>query len=276
MNTSFSLSFQKLISFVILMILSQNFTTAQVWKNAANKISQKTQTKTNEKAEKEIDESLDENDENTEGIDEQALLKSLGISFDTKTRDEYIFDLGVTYKTAMGKQSSQEITMWVGKDSYIGMGNAVAKNVIIFDFNNSSTVIFQENEKTYMGIKLNIHETTNSQAAEEKPYKIEKIGTETILGYVCDKYKVTTEDSESIISISKDLQYNYMDFAKKLNSTDKSNKTNFPSIKGIPNGMMLKTFTTDLKTKQTMTMEATQVIQKPTIFKISDYKKMGM
>ncbi|MCO5230268.1 MAG: DUF4412 domain-containing protein [Chitinophagales bacterium] len=275
MNTTNSLSLQKLISFVILLVISQNLTTAQVWKNAVNKISQKNQTQTNEKVDKKNNDSLDKDFDENE-IDEQAILKSMGISFDTKTKDEYIFDLGVTYKTAMGKQSSQEITMWVGKDSYIGMGNAIAKNVIIFDFDNNSTVIFQENEKTYMGIKLNINETANSQATEEKPYKIEKIGTETILGYSCDKYKVTTDENESIISISKDLQYNYMDFAKKLNSTDKSNKANFPSINGIPNGMMLKTVTTDLKTKQTMTMEATQVIQRPTIFKTSDYKKMGM
>jgi hypothetical protein len=120
----------------------------------------------------------------------------------------------------------------------------------------------------------NIQKTIIDSAPDDEGpsnYKMEKIGTEKILGYKCEIYKITDEDSESIISITPDIHIT--GFMKTFASMSRNSK--LPTMDVIP-GMLMRMESKDLKKKgDGMKMIATEIIKTPKTIKSSEYKSFG-
>lgn len=131
-----------------------------------------------------------------------------------KTEDNYKFPINIrmhmtTYKNGEMKDEN-DMDYYVNSGAkYFGVrmqdNNKRKKNEVMFmiyDFDNNSSVMINETEKTYMAINLNAFMSAEAQANRGKPsgdgkYKndCKKSGkTKTIQGYSCDEYVCIDED----------------------------------------------------------------------------------
>lgn len=256
-----------------------------------------------DKTEEKIDESFQKSDDSTKEskAPKESKESTASKGFDMSSmfggtpdmRDEYKFKFGVTYKmtstNSKGKtQDAPTMTMWMAESGITGIHTNEQNSTIILDIEKETMVIIQETEKTYMAIKSDMKAatekivekigTTNKDIEQQiSDTKVEKIGAEKILGYNCDIYKITTKDGESKIWSTQDIDFDYSKMAGGFsNSFGGKQKSSLPNVKGMPTGMLLKMISTNNKTKDSMTMEATEIFKNGNTYIMSNYKKMGM
>lgn len=297
----------KILFLVLLMSLSFSSAQAQIWNNIGSKVNDKLKRKADQKIEQKIDNAIDKSFDKTEQSIEESLQKgdksnsktnpSQGLDISSmfggtpELRDQYKFGFGVTYKMSStnSKEKTKEMptmTMWMSEDGITAMHTDEQNSTIIMDLEKETMIIIQENDKSYMAIKSNmkavsdkILESVEDEIDDEIPadVKFEKIGTEKILGYNCDIYKMTSSESESKIWTTQDIKFDYNKMAGGFtNSFGKKQKSALPTMEGMPMGMLLKVITTETKSKDTVTMEATEIFKDGKTFKLSSYKKIGM
>lgn len=294
----------KILFLVLLMSLSFSTAHGQIWNNIGSKVNEKLKKKADQKIEQKIDQAIDKSFDKTEDKIEESFKNENGSSNNNQNapkgmdissmfggaadvRDQYIFDFGITYKTnsTKSKGKTQEIptmTMWMSVSGVTAISTSEPSSIMIIDMEKETMVIIQEKEKTYMAMKNNmkaisenIMESIDTEEMAADDMKFEKIGTESILGYKCDIYKMTNDGKESKIWVSKDINFNYSNMAGGFNNTiGQRQKGNLPNFDDMPQGMMLKAISTD--SKETIIIEATEVFEKGTNIKMSSYKKLGM
>lgn len=299
----------KVLFLALFMPLSFSTAQGQIWNNIGSKVNDKLKKKADQKIEQKIDQSIDKSFDKTEkkieesfqkgddSTNESEIPKGMDLSSifggTPELRDEYKFDFGVTYKitSTNSKGKAQDVpamTMWMAESGVSGIHTVEQNTTMIMDMAKETMVIIQEKDKTYMAIKSNMKaaseqilkasEHAANEDNEEIPadVKIEKIGSEKILGYNCDIYKITSNDSESKVWTTQDIDFDYSKMVGGFSNSFGGKKSSIPTVKGMPMGMMLKVITIDNNSKETMTMEATEVFKNGTNIKMSNYKKMGM
>lgn len=294
----------KKINYTILLILIAFFATthtteAQIWKKLESKVKDKVEKKASDKLENKIDKTIDKSfDKTEESLDDSKIKKnnkadknqsrSEGVDYakmlggNAETRNSYVFDLGVSYQTTMisakNKKETMPIsTLWYSNEGYIGMNSSDSKDVIVMDTEKESMVIFQDKEKQYMALGSGIQDFSSDEDSDDDTnYKIEKIGTEKILGYNCDVYKVTGTTYNAKIWMTKALNFDYSKILANTKNKQSTMGTSWGTSENFPQGMLLKMESTDTETKEKFFTEATKVHKDGTTIKTSAYKKAGL
>jgi len=301
-----NLNAMKKITYTTILVLIAFFATiqtteAQIWKNLESKVKEKVEKKASDKLEKKIDKSIDKSfDKTEETLDDSTSKKnkkasknqnmSEGVdlagmlSGKSETRSSYVFDLGVSYQTTMiSSKNKKEVmpvsTLWYSKEVYIGMNSSDSNDVIVMDAEKETMVIFQEADKQYMAMGNSLYgsdEDFSDDSDYDANYKVEKIGTEKILGYNCDIYKVTGTDYNAKIWMTKSLNFDYSKILANTKNKQSTMGTSWGNSKNFPQGMLLKMESTDTDTKEKTFTEATKVYKDGTTIKTSSYKKAGL
>jgi hypothetical protein len=287
------------ILILIAFLATTHTTEAQIWKNLESKVKDKVEKKASKKLESKIDKSIDKSfDKTEEALDESTSKKNKksdnksntpeGIDYakmlggNAEARQSYVFELGVSYQTTTvsaknRKEVIPESTLWYSKEGYIGMNASDSKDIIVMDTEKDAMVIFQDKEKQYMTLGSGIQNVSSDENDDvDANYKIEKIGTEKILGYNCDIYKVSGTDYNAKIWMTKALNFDYSKILANTKNKQNTLGTSWGSSKNFPQGMLLKMESTDTKTKEKTFTEATKVHKTGTTIKTSSYKKAGL
>lgn len=202
---------------------------------------------------------------------------------DTK---DYKFKLGITYNISTDDKT-HNMKMWVSDNDYsaIEASEGGTGAFIIFNMKDKKMVTVMEAQKMAMIMDLNKYQQTIQQQAEDNKdaiakTKIAKTGVkEKILGYNCDQYKITSDKSESLISITTELGAGFAGFAKSLMmmlNNGGSKGATIPDTQGAENGVMMKLEAKDTSTGKVTKLEATAVDKDGKEINISDYKVMSM
>ena len=196
----------------------------------------------------------------------------------------YTFKIGITYDiTAPGRNS--QMTSWYSGGSTVGM-SAGSKNdmFIVYDMTNKQAVTFMPAQKVYMVMDMEkmkqrmekMGKSTEPVAA--KDYKISKTGKkETIAGYDCEQWLISSSDAKSLVWVSTTVGINNSQFGESLTTLFQNmpGAGNIPALKDLK-GVMLKMETTSLKDNKTVTMVAKSVNKDGLTFKTDGYKGMTM
>src|SRR5690606_21156077 len=190
--------------------------------------------------------------------------------------DTYTFKLGVTYliTTSNKKDKPQNITMWISDKDYVGMNIAAQKSMFMV-MDGGRMIAFMEDKKTYMSLGAGMTDALMKEAGKQTGedidpnVKFEKTGTETLLGYTCDVYRITTTDGVSKVWIAPSIEVS--GFMKSFAAMSRNSKI---PVNGPASGMMLKMESKDTKSGDTFTMTATELHKTPKTLKTSDYKSM--
>lgn len=272
-------------------------TEAQIWKNIEKKVGKKIEQQADKRLERKIDKTIDKGFDKLEDAAEakpnsdkqanppankkaepgtQEILRAMGSSGDTPLADEYSFKMGVTYQVATSskKDKPQTMTLWISDKDYIGM-NAAAQKSMFMVMHGGRMIAFMEDKKTYMSLGAGLTDALMKEAEKQAGddvdpnVKFEKTGTETLLGYACDVYRITTTDGVSKVWIAPSIGVS--GFMKSFAAMSRNSKipTNGPA-----NGMMLKMESKDAKSGEIYTMTATEVHKTPKVIKTSGYKSM--
>lgn len=152
--------------------------------------------------------------ENEHAADKQKGMDWLNSAMNGKTEDEYKFPISLrmritSYKDGEPKDENEIDYYLNGNEKYFAARvedkNAKRKRSVMFmiyDYDNNSTVMIDENEKTYMAMNINAFMSAEAQANRGKQqtdgkYKndCKKTGkTKTIEGYSCEEYVCIDED----------------------------------------------------------------------------------
>lgn len=297
--TSFS---PKILFLVLLMSFSFSKAHGIIWNNLDSKVDKKLKRKAGKKVEQNIDESIDKSFDKTESkteklinfgdksSDNQDITKDLDmskmLSGKADIKDEYKFDLGITFKSsstnAKGKvQELGKMTLWTAESGITAFHATENHSTLIVDPENETRVIIQDKDKTYMTMKSNmklisekIIDKPVEKAEVSNDMKFEKIGSEDLLGYTCDIYKITGGGKETNVWITKDIKFNYGNMAGDFSHTlGRKQKFTLPDMRELPQEVMLKVISSDSQTKESMSMEATEVFIDGTTIKMSSYKE---
>ena len=211
-------------------------------------------------------------------------------AFAQETKD-FKFKLGITYDISNGDKDKHQLAMWFSDSSYSGMEPAEKEGIfIVFNMHDMKMLTIMQQQKMIMTIDLGkLQQQYQQKQAENGGDKtapkatVTKTGvTEKILGYNCDQYKITSEKSESLIWVTKELGTGFGDFSKSLmmamnNGRGKpSGNANFPDAAGMANGVMLKMVATDLSNNKVTTLEAVNVNKDGKEINTEGYQVMNM
>lgn len=275
---------------------------AQIWKNADKKIGKKIEDKVNQRAERKIDKAIDKgldkaeeapknnskskeadnNNTATETNDAPTSYSMPAIQTgETKVQDKYTFNLGIKYniKEDISKPKKvQTMTTWYSEKEYFAI-DSDKQMFMVMDIANNTIVNFMEEQKMYLAMS-NAYSDQNANPSvevevtnEPQPnVKIEKIGNETLLGYNCEIYQITTDETTSKVWFTTELKAGYNNFMTAMGKGTK--KYRGYNIQGVPNGIMLKMEVTENKNSKTSSFEATEVIKNAKTIVVADYKPM--
>lgn len=290
----------QLLFFSVLLFLIQNNAEAQIWKNAGKKIGKKIEQKADQRLEKKVDKAIDKtldeveeapnaaskpkNEEASETPNASAStpnLQGLGAigMVEVNLPSSYQFDVGVTYTTQEGKKKSNEMTIWYSNKPF--MATEIENNIFsVMDINQKAMISFMQESNMYMAISTDFSSfvTNTDQKIEDNDQNatIEKVGTENILGYNCDKYKFTSDDTEGYIWYTNELKVNYSNFFMAFAQTfQKGKNKNQDNFNGMPYGVMMKMESIDKKSKKTSSFIATTVHANGKKFNTSGYTPLS-
>ncbi len=132
---------------------------------------------------------------------------------------------GILHMQISGPEGSQKGKLYISKDGTRFEINitdpsseAVLMNLVTFTPADEPDMLYTLNakEKTYTVINMTeLMEDLDSlvKKEEEKDFKVEKLGTETLLGYKCSHVRITDENGETEMWLTKDL-ISAADFAR--------------------------------------------------------------
>lgn len=298
---------KKSMLIITLLFLAGNVTQAQIWKNAEKKIGKKIEDKASQRAERKVDKAIDKGlDKVEEAPNQKEAEQKEQKTSDTETTpapsapsqaahpsapglnksnvalpEKYSFTLGITYEVkedASKSKKGEEMTTWYGEDVYLGM-EAEKSMFMVMDIKRNAMVNFMEEGKMYMVISndfstaLPVGEEDNKTPAGKMP-TIEKVGNENILGYDCIIYQVTTDEGVSKVWYTNALKVGYNNFMAAMAQSAKKQNAG-ASMRGMPEGVMLKMESKEKGSNKMMTMMATAVHKNGKTILVSSYKPMG-
>lgn len=291
---------------VVIACCTVHSATAQIWKNAEKKIVKKIENKASQRAERKVDKAIDKGldkveeapnqkktsdspatdeatSEQTAPAKERTTPRGLPSTnkANIKLPEQYTFNLGITYQTrqdASKSKKAQEMIMWYSDDRYMGM-EADEAMIMVMDIERNAMVNFMTQNKMYMIISSDYSKSLmetedDNNISNEKMPVIESLGKESILGYSCDVYQITTDEGVSKIWYTNELKAGYNNFMAAMAFASK--KKDAPaSMRGMPGGVMMKMETQEKGSKKVMTMEATAVHKDGKKIRVSEYSFMG-
>lgn len=259
----------------------------QIWKNIEKKVGKKIEQQADKRLERKIDKTIDkgfnkledatETSTNTNKSETKESPKAAKTTANATLADSYNFTLGVSYQMGISnkKDKMQNATIWVSDKEYLGMSTAAKKSMFMV-MDGGSIIAFMEDTKTYMslgaGFTATIMNEVENQAEESdnSHVKFENIGSETVLGYKCDVYKISTSDAESKVWIAPSIEVS--GFMKSFAAISRNSK--LPTT-GPTKGMMLKMESKDKKNGDIQSIVATEIHKTQKSIKPADYKSMG-
>ena len=201
---------------------------------------------------------------------------------------DYKFKMGITYAIS-ADDKTHDIKMWVSDNDYsaIEASEGGKGAFIIFNMNDKKMITVMEAQKMAVIMSLNKYQQMAQQHVDDSKdaiskTKVTKTGVkEKILGYNCEQYKITSDKSESLVWVTKDLGAGFSGFAKSLMMALNGGKANtqdalIPDMQGITDGVALKLEATDLSSKKVTTLQATDVNKDGKEINISDFKVISM
>ncbi|WP_235297096.1 DUF4412 domain-containing protein [Portibacter marinus] len=189
-----------------------------------------------------------------------------------KVDREYHFDLtlDMVIKTEdkKGKGDPINMKMHYSQDSaYIGTEMESAINIM--DFTNMKNYTIVGGNVTSLDLQKVMDKANRQQdkKEEEVDYTFEKTGRkENIAGYLCEEYKVESDDMIGNYWLANDVGIDVETYQKSFATNP---NINFPSD---ARGVILKMRMEDKKDKTVTTMETNEVIKQEIIYDLSKYK----
>lgn len=203
--------------------------------------------------------------------------------------NDYKFKLGITYNITSGANGNMNnMKMWFSENGYTGVepgGNNAIFLVMDIPAQKMYTII--EPQKMMMAMDMKSLQQSIPQMQQHgvdtagiSKAQFTKTGvTEKILGYNCDQYKITSDNSESLLWATTELGEGFADMAKSLMmalNKGRQGGANLPDTKGALNGVMLKIIVTELSTKKVTTIEATEINKDGKEVNTTGYQMMNM
>lgn len=294
----FSNKWLSVLTFSVFAFFVPKSTEAQIWKDAGNKLKKKLENQASQRLERQIDNTINKSLDKAENAATDAVkggekkssesenpygnMSSPFGKSDVKMSEEYNFQLGISYNLEISGSKKKEkvpaTTMWFGKEEYMGMSTEQEKNVFMV-LDQGAMITFMEKEKMYMviGGSTAILEQAIAEEGEEDlvDYTFEKIGSEKIIGYDCEIYEVKTEDNQVRVWLTEDLKIEAGHFMKAFSVIAKNTNSNTLNLNPKTGGIMLRMVSTDIKSNETMTMQATEVHNKGKNIITGEYKSFG-
>lgn len=269
-----------LLTFAVCFVLPAD-AEAQIWKNLGKKIEKKVEDQASRRLEKKIDKTIDKGfDAAEDGLDDAA--KSGTAQSKKAIAKQYDFNLGITYEISQDNKKNDQVggmSMWFSNEPYVGMSSDAQTDAFMV-MDDGQIITFMESNKTYMvmgtGFLGQIVGGAEEAADDSTPadFKMEKIGSEQILGYNCDIYRVTSDDTQSRIWVAPSLGKAASGLMQGFGSFLPKNQINMADLDRMNMGMALKVVTTNDK-NETITMQATKVHKQGKKINTSNYKSMG-
>ncbi|MBN2775050.1 MAG: DUF4412 domain-containing protein [Prolixibacteraceae bacterium] len=276
----------------------------KVEERVSKKIEEKAEERIDEEIDNKLDEAFNENDStstNSETTREEKdnerlknIMGRIGLnSAPVEIEDSYSFTSNVKMQIESYQDDKLESTGFINSFfndnidvfayEFTGEENSEdKKGFFIFDQPNSASIILSEDDGEKKGIATGIDmnqlgayaETQIDAEGEETDYSLlsKKTGrTKKILGYNCEEYEYTDENTKSIVWITKDKVWK----ADKLYSSLNLNTAAF--LMGYPDGFIMEAESVDLETNEKSIMKITEInenINKE--IDLSDYEIMNM
>ncbi len=258
---------------------------AQIWKNLGKKIEKKVENQASKRLEKKIDKAIDKSfDKAEEGLDDAAKSTTTAAKQSNKQiAPTFAFNLGITYEVLEENNKKDQVNMslWFSDEPYIGMSTGAQEDMFMV-MHDGQIITFMEKEKTYMvmgtGFLSQLSGAAQEAAARDNTsdgnFRMEKIGSERLLGYNCDIYRITNDESVSKVWMAPALGSMIEGLMEGFSSFLPNNQINMADLSKTNQGMMLKTETTDDKGK-TIVMQATEIHKNGKKINTSAYKSVG-
>ncbi|MFT4022589.1 MAG: DUF4412 domain-containing protein [Flavihumibacter sp.] len=195
---------------------------------------------------------------------------------------EYKFKIGITYDVSASGRNSQ-MTSWYSGGATMAM-SAGSKNdmFIVYDISSNQAVTFMPAQKMYMTMDMDKMKQRMAKMGKTsgapKDYKISKTGkTDTIAGYACEQWLISTNESKSLVWVSNDVGIDGVSFEENIATLFQAmpGTAGFPALNGVK-GVMLKLATTSLKDNKTVSVEARSINRDGLVFKTEGFKGMAM
>lgn len=262
---------------IILVLLLLSLTTntqAQFFKKLVKKAEEKIEREAERRAQRRVDKKIDKTyDKIEEEIDKPLEKKSKDKSSTQKFAFTHVYAMQMTDH----KGNNIDFEYYLKNNSnYIGvhLPNMQNNMISILDLKNGKNITLMEidGNKTQMTLNFNFKE---SIAEANENISISKTGnTKKILGYTCHEYKVTDEDFNSLVWITKEAGISFpKDFQGSGGKKMKNQNNNWMFAM---EGMVLEMTITDTSRRKprVSTMTCTKLAKEKTSIDTSLYKKM--
>lgn len=264
------------------------------------KVEEKIENKVNQSADHMVDNAWDSIFGETESSDSDGRAFPFTLNSNVTTEEGYHFGIITTMQIQTEKDGKKEGpaimqmhfnenemytgTRYLGEEMQSGEGDVF----LIYDLKNSAMIMLMSSDDGKFSFAYDWTETQamieemeqTGEADEEAGNEAdswqgyEKIGQKEILGYRCDGYRGTDENTISEIWVTRDAAYG-METMFQANTNSKQLKGRIPD--DYPHGMLMEMITEDPDSGERMTMKVTNIQKNARVsFQMSDYPNIGM
>ena len=154
----------------------------------------------------------------------------------------------------------------------------LGKTIMIMDVDNGINLMLMEmnGQKIRQSMPSMITDNLNEAIDEDmnKDYKVEKTDIKTILGYICQGFKITTEEGIVKTYIANNVPVSFNNIISS-NSNFKPKGFDTKWLKEFENGLMMEMeFTSNKKEKYNMKMTCVELEETPISINLGEYKSL--
>lgn len=210
--------------------------------------------------------------------------------------DEYSFQSQMVYKMSTnfgGKETVMDYTMFINPEAeYMAtqMGtmesggeksNMPMGMTTILDYENEAMIMIMEEQKMAQIMSmdmLNKNLNTDKDIAEKQnEMTIIKTGkTKEILGYDCEEYQVSSEDTNGSLWIAPQMEAFNHSFFKNMGNHSFADNTQFADLKGMMMEMDMTVKERKNKKESDMKMNIVSISKQSTVIVMANYQTIGM
>jgi hypothetical protein len=244
--------------------------------SATNSAERSLNRKVEQKAQKETDKAFNSVFEG-DGTKDSKSSKNDNSTTESKTPESvYSFSHKYVMQIESGKYNTT-FTYYLAKDeNYFGTAiKATTSMISVMDLDKKTMFMFTEagGQKILMTTSMDVNDMVDRDDSKNKDIKIEETNnTKNILNYTCREFKVTGEDLNGSIWITKEADISFPHGF--YNMENKNSQANQKWMKDV-DGLMLEMAMTTTSNKKPETMKMTCVALEESTFSIDtkDYKK---
>jgi len=230
----------KLIITLLIFLLASSHVEAQFFKKLAEKAEKKIEREAEKRAEKRVNKKIDKTFDTTEGEIDSATKKKTKTNNTTKLPTTYAFDWKMTMQI-QSKDGSIDMHYLIKQDAtYFGVIMEIPEKsamdmITIMDMENNITItlVNMEGNKIMRVTDVSDLDNDNNQSVT-----VVETDTKKILGYLCQGYRVDTEDgvTNMYVAINAPVSFN-----RTLTANPKLPKGfNSNLLKKMKNGLMME------------------------------------